>query len=179
MHGVVLHDPSVFSSSFIATASSPPYLTFHSVNLTAGGLYSDPARKSLTPADWRFVAMHDYLAENPDAYDYVLLTDSHDVEFRHDPLEYMKSLDNSGSHHYVFGQEEWRPWLPIDVKKPAVGENSAFGRLQPYWKDCFGKAMPDDVQYGRMTNCGILGGHVSVVLPFLSKMLEHYSQVPV
>ena len=39
--------------------------------------------------------------------------------------------------------------------------------------------MSDEVKYGRMTNCGILGGHVSVVQPFLDKMLQHYATVPI
>jgi hypothetical protein len=178
LQGVVLHDTSMFSTEYVAK-SSTAHLHFHAVNLTAGGLYSDPARKNLTSADWRFVAMHDYLSEHPGRHDYVLLTDASDVAFRRDPLAYMKAIDATSGYHFLFGQEEWRPWLPLDTSKPATGENSAFGRLTGYWKSCFKEDMPEDVHDGRMTNCGILGGHVSVVKPFLAKMLVHYASIPI
>jgi hypothetical protein len=177
MQGVLLHDPSVFSPNFVQKVSTA-HVHFHQVNLTAGGLYSDPARKELTPSDWRFVAMHDYLEQHPGQHDYVLLTDVTDVSFRRDPLRYMKTIDDANGYHFVFGQEEWHPWAPLDETKEAKGENTAFGRLFGYWKSCFGEDMPPDTKMGRMTNCGILGGHVSVVKPFLDKMLKHYATVP-
>jgi hypothetical protein len=177
MQGVVLYDSDTFSDEFVANRSTAN-LHFHSVNVTKGGLYSDPARKKLTTSDWRFVAMYDYLAENYDRHDYVLLTDATDVTFRHDPLLYMKSIDEASSYHYLFGQEEWHPWAPLDVHKNNTGANSAFGRLAGYWNACFHEDMPAEVQWGRMTNCGILGGHVSVVKPFLEKMLQHYATIP-
>jgi hypothetical protein len=177
MQGVVLHDPSVFSEEFVSKRSTA-HLHFHTVSLAEGGLYSNPARRELTPADWRFVAMHDYLADHPDQHDYVILTDATDVAFRRDPLAYMKAVDGASGYHFLFGQEEWHAWGPLNTEKPPTGENTAFGRLSGYWKSCFNTDMPADVGFGRMTNCGILGGHVSVVKPFLDRMLMHYASVP-
>ena len=85
----------------------------------------------------------------------------------------MRGLDGLMNHKYVYGQEEWRPWEAMyQTYDPVKNINTtAFGRLLHYYKHCFGEEIPVEAYSGRMPNCGILGGHVDVVLPFLEKML--------
>lgn len=179
MERVVLHD-NVYSDRFVAKHQNQN-LAFVEMDLDAQGLHSDPARKGLTPSDWRFVSFYDYLKAHKDELEYVILTDAHDVEFRQDPLKYMRGLDGLMNHKYVYGQEEWRPWEAMyQTYDPVKNINTtAFGRLLHYYKHCFGEEIPVEAYSGRMPNCGILGGHVDVVLPFLEKMLGWYGHIRV
>jgi len=193
-HGIVLHD-DVYSPGFVGkirdTVPSLKSMEFIYANVTEAGLYGNPERKELTAADWRFVAFHDYLKANRHKLRYVLLTDSHDVFFRKDPLKYMEEHDKLLGHKYLYGQEEWRPWYRMNlhtqwlfstedahIMKGKELEDTPWGRLLGYWNGCFGTPMPREFAYGRMMNCAIIGGHVDAVIPFMERMLKHYAQVP-
>lgn len=179
LQGVVLHDDA-YSPAFVERERSEA-LGFARMDLEQEGLHSDEARTNLTTSDWRFIAFHDYLEQHQDELRYVLLTDAHDVEFRRDPFRYMRALDEAADHGYVYGQEEWRPRVALfdPTKVNESGEEiTAFSRLKPYWKACFGTPMPEAYTLGRMPNCAILGGRVEVVLPFLKRMGHWYSKVP-
>lgn len=177
INGTILHD-KVFTPSFVERTKSGS-VQYVRMDPYKQGLYSDPHLMKLTPADWRFISFHDYLKQHRDELGYVLLTDGHDVEFRTDPIAYMKAVDQVLGHKYVFGQEEWRPWVDMKATHPKnEGPLTAFSRLIPYWKNCFGTEMPETYDSGRLPNCGILGGHIDVVMPFLEKMRMWYSKVP-
>lgn len=171
MNGVVLHD-DVYTPQFVSEQHSP--VQFKYMNVRWQGLYTDPKLQNLTTSDWRFIAMHDYLTEHKDELGYVLLTDGHDVAFRTDPFKYMRAVDDALGHGYVFGQEEWRPRIAMSDDTDVT----AMTRMVTEWKKCFGTKIPTHYVAGRMPNCGILGGNVSVVLPFLDRMRHWYSKVP-
>lgn len=175
MPGTILHD-KVYSPEFVAKENGT--VRYVHMNPAHQGLYSDPDLVELTPSDWRFIALHDYLRTHEGEFEYVILTDGSDVEFRSDPMMYMRKVDEALGHKYVYGQEEWRPW--VDMKNAHKGKEplTAFSRLVPYWKSCFQTTMPELYDAGRMPNCGILGGHVSVVMPFLERMRHWYAKVP-
>lgn len=177
MQATMLHD-SVYSDEF-AYKNSDLTLSFAKMDAVEHGLHSNPDRKDLTPADWRFVAFYDYLVKHREKLDYVILTDAVDVVFRKDPLKYMRGLDSLMNHQYVYGQDEWRPWLSMDdhFDPVKVERKSPWGRMKAYYKSCFGSEMPVEAFAGRLPNCGILGGHVDVVIPFLEQMLKWYATI--
>lgn len=178
MNGVVLHD-EVYSSAF-ANQHSTDKLQFHYVNVTEKGLYTNPDLIKLTTSDYRFIALHDYLTEHKDELGYVLLTDAHDVEFRRNPFLLMRSLDGGMGFSYVYGQEEWRPRVPLfpGAADAHQREETAISRLVGYYHSCFKETMPSEWTFGRMPNCGILGGHVTVVTTFLGRMRHWYATIP-
>lgn len=173
MKGTVLHD-DVFSPTFVQQEHGA--VQFVHMNAGDQGLYTNEDLMELTTSDWRFIALHDYLKKHKDESDYVLLTDGADVAFRSDPFRYMRGVDDAMGHAYVYGGEEWRPWVSLNLTNDQ--QESAFSRLKPYWRNCFNTEMPELYASGRMPNCGILGGHVSVVMPFLERMRHWYAQVP-
>mmetsp|Transcript_75149 Transcript_75149/g.209019 ORF Transcript_75149/g.209019 Transcript_75149/m.209019 type:complete len:316 (+) Transcript_75149:90-1037(+) len=172
---MVLHD-HVFSPSFVSNFSTEGVSFHEMLPVLENGSYTDPTLEGLTPADMRFIELLGYL-KSPEGSDieYVVLTDGHDVTFRKDPLKLMRGTDAVMDAHYIFGQEEWRPRAPGG----GGGKETALGRLVPYWKDCFGTDMPEEFTYGRMPNCGFIGGHRTVLIPFLERMQHWYVQVPV
>jgi hypothetical protein len=172
MSGTVLHD-DVYSPQFVSEQHGP--VQFQYMDVRKQGLYTDPHLKNLTTSDWRFIALHDYLKEHEHELGYVLLTDGQDVAFRSNPLKYMRSVDDALGHGYVFGQEEWRPRIAMSEEN----DSSALERMVVYWNRCFKTKMPTQYLAGRMPSCGILGGNVSVVLPFLERMRYWYSHVPI
>ena len=178
LKGMVLHD-NAYSASF-TSAHADPALTFVKVDLEAQGLYTDPAREKLSPTVWKFVALHDYILAHHAELEYVILTDSRDVVFRKDPFKYMRALDGAMDHKYIYGQEEWRPWLAFSETDDPVKDASktAFGLWAETYKQCFEKELPAEALAGRLPNAGILGGHVDVVLPFLDEMLKWYASIP-
>jgi hypothetical protein len=178
MNGVVLHD-EVYSAEF-AKQHSTAKLQFHYVNVTEKGLYTNPDLVKLTTSDYRFIALSDYLTEHKDDLGYVLLTDAHDVEFRRNPFLLMRSLDGGMGFSYVYGQEEWRPRVPLfpGSADANLKHETAISRLVGYYHSCFKEDMPADWTFGRMPNCGILGGHVTVVSTFLGRMRHWYAKIP-
>merc|ERR1712192_19540 len=124
----------------------------------------------------RFMELLRYLKTDGANVEYALLTDGHDVTFRKDPLKLMRSIDETMESHSLFGQDDWRPRVPLDEEDTSF---TALNRGISYWKDCFNTTMPEAYQADKFYNCGLLGGHRSVLVPFLERMKYWYQQVPV
>jgi hypothetical protein len=172
----VLHD-GAYSAEF-AKLQSTAHTSFVSLPpVKEDGSYADPELKQLTTSDMRFMQLLKFL-KTPDAsnIEYVLLTDAHDVSFRKDPMTLMRAMDGAMDTNYIFGQEEWRPRIPLFGN---TSNETAFSRMVSYWQSCFDEPMPKEFLAGRMLNCAILGGHKRVVMPFLERMRSVYLQVPV
>jgi hypothetical protein len=88
----------------------------------------------------RFAAFRDYLTKHKEYFDFVLLTDTTDVEiFAYPEME---------ADTIYIGSEPWTDWIytqPMPAKM----------HRQPL-----------------LLNCGIIGGHISIILPFLNDMCD-------
>merc|ERR1719420_1353166 len=92
----------------------------------------------------------------------------------------MRSMDGGMGFSYVYGQEEWRPRVPLfpGAADAELKSQTAISRLVGYYHSCFKEDMPTEWTFGRMPNCGILGGHVTVVTTFLGRMRHWYATIP-
>jgi len=120
------------------------------------------AQKSLN--DQRFFHIEEYLTErlqgnsthhDDEPLDYVLLTDGQDITFLRNPFEYMRATDQliGGKPNLFVGSE-----FEI-IDRGIEWQNGK-------WQVCFGM----EFKQRRFLNAGIIGGHVSVLMPFLRAM---------
>merc|ERR1719191_2670699 len=83
------------------------------------GTYLDSNLANLTTSDYRFMELLRYLkSEEGSGVEYVLLTDASDVWFHKDPMKLMRAMDGAMDTHYVYGQDEYRPRLPMSKNEP-------------------------------------------------------------
>jgi len=151
-------------------------LSFHRMEpVKKDGSYVEPELNKLTTADMRFMELLRYLKSPEGAsVDYALLTDAHDVSFLKDPLKLMRAMDKAMGTHYLFGQDEWRPRVLMGTNPDFTAMD--WGKLE--WSDCFGTPMPEKFTTDKFYNCALLGGHRSVLIPFLERMKYWYQKVP-
>jgi hypothetical protein len=163
MHGIVLHN--MFSPEQTKAWSSH-HVNFAKVeNHTTS--FQQAKRRPIN--DMRFFVLRDFLkrlyaqrndtAQGRTLPDYVLFTDSYDVRFLRNPFDYMKQVDSFMGEPQIF-----------------VGEEYAYSSRKKIWDEwmnksstkCFGKSLPPS---SRMINCGLVGGHIDVVLKLLDKLV--------
>lgn len=90
--------------------------------------------------------------------EYVLITDSHDVQLFKNPFEYMQTVDRILGGPQLYVGSEWEPQADnIDWMVKFV------------WDPCLKQRFP---YASTIYNSGILGGHVTVVREFLRAMNE-------
>jgi hypothetical protein len=166
----------IYSDKFAQKYGSE-HVSFTQMRPVVNGTFLNNDLANLTTSDYRFMELLRYLkSEEGSGVEYVLLTDASDVWFHKDPMKLMRAMDGAMGTHYVFGQDEYRPRLPMSKNEP---EFTAMHRTQKYWKQCFGEPMPEAFTADKFYNCAIFGGHRSVVVPFLERMYYWYTQVPV
>jgi hypothetical protein len=103
----------------------------------------------------RFVLLHDFLAEEGDAYGRVMITDCRDVIFQRDPLN-----------------------LPLDKELWCFFEaGSQIIEQCPYNRrmiqDCFGPGILNDLGRMRVSCAGVTLGDKDSMLAYLRKFVEH------
>jgi len=174
---LVLSD--IYSDDFANEYDSNHHVSFMRMTpVLENGTYADEDLTGLTTSDMRFIQLLEYL-QSPEGskVEYALLTDASDVSFYKDPLNLMRTMDTAMDTHYLFGQDEWRP--RVSMSGNPGGNDTAVNRGEGYWHTCFGTEMPKDYQADKFYNCGIVGGHRTVLVPFLQRMRYWYTKVPV
>jgi hypothetical protein len=112
---------------------------------TTRQVYTKPKRME-SVYNHRFQAFRDWIERNEEYIDYVLITDTTDVE--------MFAWPDMQPDEIYIGSEPWNDWV-------------------------YGQPMPKKMaRHKTMLNCGIIGGHVSVILPFLNDMCAYMRPFP-
>ncbi len=171
MEGIVLHN--MFTEEQIKDWATPQIHFVRVAKHTASFLQSQQRPIN----DMRFYVLRDFLQRlyakknlgPPSPYlstvpDYILFSDSYDVRFLRNPFEYMQQTDQ------VMGQPQIY-----------VGEEYAYQDRKSIWDQwmnksstkCFDRPLPPS---SRMINCGLTGGHFSVVLELLERLEAQMNQ---
>eukprot|EP00929_Paragymnodinium_shiwhaense_P083221 TRINITY_DN44264_c0_g1_i1.p1 TRINITY_DN44264_c0_g1~~TRINITY_DN44264_c0_g1_i1.p1 ORF type:complete len:299 (-),score=59.88 TRINITY_DN44264_c0_g1_i1:213-1109(-) len=174
MNCLVLSD--IYTSGFGAKHATA-HVSFHRMQpVSDDHKYAEPDLRGLTTADMRFIELLNYLkSEEGQDVGYALLTDASDVQFRKDPVKLMRGMDSAMNTHYLYGSDEWRPRVSMSGKPH--GTDTAVLRGVDYWKACFGTEQPEGYSADKFFNCGIVGGHRSILIPFLERMRYWYTKV--
>jgi hypothetical protein len=154
MQGVVLHN--MFSQED-ARHFSNDKIRFLAIPNTTESFYRGRNRPI---NDMRFFVLETVIANVPRMQlpNYVLISDAHDVSLLRNPFEYMIETDRLLGERQLY-----------------VGEESLFSNRKKTYDaymnkssvKCFGKELPHTA---RMVNCGLIGGHYTVVLELLKRM---------
>ncbi|EGD78947.1 hypothetical protein PTSG_01920 [Salpingoeca rosetta] len=116
-----------------------------------------------SPNDVRFVLFKEYLDRSDAVYDFVLMTDLHDVRFRRDPFSAMRARPDIeifiGADRYAYKNNPFT-WEVLEWCAEAYGQ-------LPY-EPWFGDAMT--------LNCGVVGGKYDAVLRLLTHVVKLYSE---
>merc|ERR1719456_1089738 len=143
-------------------------------------------KNCLSTNDWRYLLGGAYLEAHKDDgnLEYVLLSDSTDVDFGRDPFALMRGMDEIMGTKYLFLGDEWRPLndMSPDPKKPF--NRTGWDRILSNFKMCWKEFKTNETlskqlfeyDHGRLYNPTI-GGHVSVVLPFLQKLRKTFNEI--
>ncbi|EDQ91461.1 uncharacterized protein MONBRDRAFT_31460 [Monosiga brevicollis MX1] len=153
LNGIIFHDE--LGSNFVSSLQ-PSGMNF--VRMSVG---------SRSTNDARFYAYLDHLRAHP-SLSRVLMTDASDVILQADPFDLMSSVNDDvlfvGHDNDLFDSMRSMPWL-----RASLQECDMHARL-PDLEDVLDRPL--------MFNAGVFGGHRTVVLEFLARMVSVLDELP-
>jgi len=127
--------------------------------------YADKYHLSVN--DQRYLLYLRYIQKHDGEYDFVLVTDLHDVSFAKDPFEYMRSNIEfnlfSGSESR---KSEWSGWCQQRIRVCYLDTQD---RVKRFWAD------PDVQPF----NAGVFGGNVEDVILSLDMIKNEFESLPI
>jgi hypothetical protein len=116
-----------------------------------------------TNVDMKFIFAENWLKDqifnsNTHPFEYILITDLSDVQIWKDPFPFLIGYDRlMGENQIYIGSEI----------------NGGWNWQVNYWRNCWGEWIPEKYRNEMFYNPGIVGGHWSIMLNFLSEISFH------